>query len=60
MSYAILAIVNFIISVKAWVDSPAIIGFTAGFAIGARIVDLRRIEQLKSSKEKSVQNNLKD
>jgi peptidoglycan/LPS O-acetylase OafA/YrhL len=48
LSYAILALSNIFLGVKAWIDSPALIGFTAGFTIGARMIDLRRIEILKS------------
>ena len=45
LSYAILAVVNLILGIETWIDSAAIIGFTAGFAIGARIIELRRIKQ---------------
>jgi peptidoglycan/LPS O-acetylase OafA/YrhL len=51
LSYAILAAVNLILGVEAWIDSAAIIGFTAGFAIGARLIELRRLKKLTTSKE---------
>ena len=45
LSYAILAVVNFILGIETWIDSAAIIGFTVGFAVGARIIELRRLKQ---------------
>jgi len=43
LSYAILAVVNTILGVESIVDSVTLIGFTAGFAIGARVIELRRL-----------------
>jgi hypothetical protein len=50
ISYAILAVINTILRVEAWVDSPALIGFITGFAIGSRIIELNRIKQQTSKK----------
>lgn len=47
MSYAILAVANWFMGVRAWVDSSALIGFSAGFAVGIRMIELRRIGQRK-------------
>jgi len=49
MSYVILAVANWLMGVRAWVDSSALIGFSAGFAVGIRIIELRRIEKRKVS-----------
>jgi hypothetical protein len=47
LSYAILAISDIFLGVEAWIDSLALIGFAAGFTIGARMIELRRTEMLK-------------
>lgn len=43
LSYGILAIVDAILRVEPMIDSVALIGFTVGFAIGARIIELKRL-----------------
>jgi len=54
LSYVILAIVNLILGIEAWIDSAAIIGFTIGFAVGARIIELRRLKQQTIHRETLV------
>ena len=51
LSYAILAVINLILGIETWIDSAALIGFTTGFAIGARIIELRRLKQPTPGKE---------
>lgn len=47
LSYSILTIVNILIGFETWMDGIAIPGFLAGYAIGSRIIELRRLEKKK-------------
>lgn len=50
-SYGLLAIVDWLLRVPSTYDMVAIIGFPAGFAIGARLIELSRLKKPTTSKE---------
>ncbi len=43
-SYALLAIANWMMRINSIYDMAAIVGFPVGFAIGSRIIELRRAQ----------------
>ena len=43
-SYALLAIVNWMMRVNPVYDMGAILGFPIGFAVGSRLIELKRIK----------------